>query len=183
MGVGQTGVDFPIEAWITVVNMSDPGAPGKLGMLTAAVKQVTAMWLLTVQVAVSRTGALAYIEPVLWFLLRLPIRKRPVLRTGGDARPIAMEEETAKIVAVMIIAQTEQYVSDTRWASQKGLLAGDVARMLTLLLDHTCKQHSKVARKKRDRRNVYGKVNPSGLAHLLQEAGVDAAQRAGTNHT
>ena len=53
---------------------------------------------------------------LLRFVLHVPIRKRPVVRTEEDTRPIAMEEEIAKLVAIMIIAQTEQYVNDRQWA-------------------------------------------------------------------
>ena len=52
----------------------------------------------------SRTGSLGYIELVLRFVLHVPVRKRPVVRTEEDTRPIAMEEEIAKLVAIMIIA-------------------------------------------------------------------------------
>ena len=106
-------------------------------MLTAAITQLTALSLWTPREAVSRTGALGYIEAVLTFVLHVPIRKRLVLRTKEDTRPIAMEEEIAKLVAIIIIARTEQYVSERQWAYQRGRSAGDVARILTMLLDHT----------------------------------------------
>ena len=62
----------------------------------------------------SRIGALGHIKPVLRFVLHVSIRKRPVVWTEEDTRPIAMEEEIAKLVAIMIVAQMEQYVSDTQ---------------------------------------------------------------------
>ena len=65
------------------------------------------MSLSTLREAVSRTGALGYIEPVLRFVLHVPIRKCPVVQAEEDTRPIAMEEEIAKLVAIMIIAHTE----------------------------------------------------------------------------
>ena len=86
---------------------------------------------------------------------------------------MAVEEEIAKLVAIMIIALTEQYVSCRQWAYQRGRSATDVARMLTMLLDHTREQGSSVVVYKRDRSNVYGTVDPAGVAHLLQEAGMD----------
>ena len=110
-GAGHTDLDFPMEAWIRATKSREPRASGKSGMLTAAIKQLTALSLWTLREAVSRTGALQYIEPVLRFVLHVPIRKRLVIRTEEDTRPIAMEEEIAKLVAIMIIAQTEQYVS------------------------------------------------------------------------
>ena len=61
------------------------------------------MSLSTLREAVSMTGALGYIEPVLKFVLHVPIRKRPGVRTKEDTRLIAMEEEIAKLVAIMII--------------------------------------------------------------------------------
>ena len=70
-------------------------------------------------------------------------------------RPIAMEEEVAKPVAVMIIAQTEKYVNDRQWSYQRGRSAGDVARMLTMLRDDTREEGNSVVLYKRDRSNVW----------------------------
>ena len=84
-----------------------------------------------------------------------------------------MEEEIAKLIAILITAQTEQYVSDRQWAYQRGRSAGDVARMQTMLLDHVTEQQGEVVLCKRDRSNAYGTVDLSGIAILLQEAGVD----------
>ena len=106
-------------------------SPGQV-RLTAAIKQFMVMSLWTLREAVSKTGALRYIEPVLTFVVHVPISKRPVVRTEESTRPIAMEEEIAKLLAIMIIAETEQQVSDKQWAYQR-----DVARILTMLLDHT----------------------------------------------
>ena len=53
-----------MEAWLRAVQSREPRAPGKSGMLTAAIKQLTALTLWTLREAVSRTGALGYIEPV-----------------------------------------------------------------------------------------------------------------------
>ena len=85
----------------------------------------------------SRTGALGYIEPVLRFVQHVPIRKRPAVWTEEDTGPISTEEEIAKLVAIMIIAEREQCVSDSQWAYQRRRSAGDVARMLIMLLDRT----------------------------------------------
>ena len=101
-----------MEAWLKAVQSREPRGSGKSGMLTAAIKQLTALSLWTLREAVSKTGALGYIEPILRFVLHVPIRKRPVPRIEEDTRPIAMEQEIAKLVAIMIIAQTEQYGSD-----------------------------------------------------------------------
>ena len=103
-------------------------------MQTTAIKQLTAMSLLTLKEAVSWTGALGYIEPLLQFVLHVPIRKRPVVRTEEVTRPIAMEEEIAKLVVIMIIAETEQYVSDEQGVPERevsgrcGPHADDAAR-------------------------------------------------------
>ena len=145
-------------------------------MLTSAIKQLSALSLWTLRKAVSRKGALGYNKPVLRFVLHVPIRKRLALRTEEDTRPIAMEEEIAKLVAIMIIAQTERYVSDRQWAYHRGRSAGDVARMLTMLLDHTREQGISVVLYKQDRSNTYGAVDLAGVAHLLQEAGVDPSK-------
>ena len=84
-----------------------------------------------------------------------------------------MEEEIAKLIAIMITAQTEQYVSDRQWAYQRGQSAGDVARMQTMLLDHVSEQQGDAILYKRDRSNAYGTINLSGIAFLLQTAGGD----------
>ena len=47
-----------------------------------------------------------------------------------------------------------------------------MARMPTMLLDHTREQGSNVVLYKRDRNNAYGTVDLAGVVHLLQEAGV-----------
>ena len=107
-GAGHTALDFLMEAWVRAVQSREPRTLGKSRMLTAAIKQLMAMSMWTLREAVSRTGALGYIEPVLRFVLHVPIRKHPVVRTEEDTRPIGMEEEIAKLVAIMIIAETEQ---------------------------------------------------------------------------
>ena len=142
-------------------------------MLTAAIKQRTTGSIASLQTAVRSIGALPYIEPALRFVLHVPIRKRPVVRTEEDTRPIAMEEEIAKLIAILITAKTEQYVSDRQWAYQSGRSAGDVARMQTMLQDHVREQRGDVVLYKRDRSNAYGTVDLSGIAFLLQTAGVD----------
>ena len=48
-----------------------------------------------------------------------------------------------------------------------------MARMLTMLLDHAREQGSNVVLYKRDLTNTYGTIYLAGVAHLLQEAGVD----------
>ena len=121
-------------------------------------------------------------EPVLRFVLHVPIRKHPMVRAEEDTRPIAIEEEIGKLVAIMIIAQTEPYVSHRQWAYQRGKWAGNVARMLTMLLDRTREQNSSVALYKRDRSNAYGTVDLAGVAHLLQEAGVDPSKARWYQH-
>ena len=125
-GAGPTDLDFPPEEWIKAVAGREPRAPSKSGMLTAAIKQLTTRSVASLQSAVRCTGALTYMEPVLQIVPHVPIRKRPVVRTEEDTRPIAMEEEIGKLIAIMITAQAEQYVSDRQWAYQRGRSAGDV---------------------------------------------------------
>ena len=40
-------------------------------------------------------------------MAHLPIRKVPVVSTEEDTRPIALEEEVAKVLAIMVMATTE----------------------------------------------------------------------------
>ena len=70
-------------------------------------KQLSLASLSTLREAVREMGTQAYIEPVLQFVLHVGIRRRPRVCTEEDMRPIAMEEEVAKLIAVMLIAQTE----------------------------------------------------------------------------
>ena len=172
-GAGPTDLDFPLGVWIRAVASREPRAPGKSGMLTAAIKQLTVGSIASLQTAVSCTGALAHVEPILRFVLHVPIRKRPVVRTEDDTKPIAMEEEIAKLIAILITTHTEQCVNVRQWAYQRGRSAGDVARMQTMLLDHVREQQGEVVLYKRDRSNAYETVDLSGIAFLLQEAGVD----------
>ena len=37
-GAGHTDLDFPMEAWVRAVQSREPRAPGKSGMLAAAIK-------------------------------------------------------------------------------------------------------------------------------------------------
>ena len=60
--------------------------------MAGAIKQLMAKWLSTLREAVNKTGSLPYIERVLRFVLHVPIRKRPVVPTEEDTRPIAMDE-------------------------------------------------------------------------------------------
>ena len=145
--------------------------PGKSGMLTTAIKQLTAPSLWTLREAVGRTSALGYIEPVLRFVLHVPTHKRPVVQTEEDTRSIAMEEEIAKLVTIIIIAQTEQCIGDGQWGYQRGRSAGDGAHMLTMLLAHTREQGSSVVLYKQDRSNAYGTVHLAEVAHLLDTQG------------
>ena len=94
-----------------------------------------------------------------------------------------MEEEIAKMVAIMIIAQTEQHVSDRQWAYQRGRSAGDVARMLTMLLDHTPEQGSSVVLCKRDRSNAYGTVDWQESRTSCRRQGWTCPKHAGINDT
>ena len=169
MGAGHTPLDLPMEAWIREVGAREPRDSGKSGLLTTTIKQFTATSPLTLGEVVSMTGALAYIQPVLRFVLHVPSRKRPVART----RPITMAEEVAKLVVAVIIAQTAQYLNNRQWAQRRVRCAGDVARMPTMLLNDTREQGSSVVLYKRDRTNGYGTLDLAGVAHLLQKVGLD----------
>ena len=54
-GAGHTDLDFPMEAWIRAVKAREPRAPGKSGMLTEAIKQLTVTSLSTLREAVTTT--------------------------------------------------------------------------------------------------------------------------------
>ena len=53
-GAGPTDLDFPPQAWVTAVDMCEPGARGKSGIMIVAVKQLTTLSLSTLHEVVQR---------------------------------------------------------------------------------------------------------------------------------
>ena len=69
------------------------------------------------------------------FVVHLPLRKRPKVYTEEDTRPIALQEEVAKIIAALILCEMNSWVASSQWAYQAGRSAGQAARLMAMILD------------------------------------------------
>ena len=75
-------------------------------MLAAAMKNLRALSLVVLWDAIAaRPGSKPCIEMVLRFVVHLPLSKRPKVYTEEDTRPVAPEEEVAKIIAALILRE------------------------------------------------------------------------------
>ena len=171
-GEEPIGLDFTLEELVEAVRLRQLKTPGKSGFPAAALKQMTMLSLAVLRDVIQRMGRLRYIEPILRFLGHLPIRKVPLVRTEEDTKPIALEEEVAKVIAIMVMARTERHVADRQWAYQAGRAVGEVASVVTMTTEHAEEQGDTVIVYKRDRSNAFGTVDLNGVTHLLQDAGV-----------
>ena len=154
------------------VRLRQRNALGKSSFLVAALKEMTLISLAVLRDVIEKTGGLRYVEMVLRFVAHLPIRKVPVVNTEEDTRPIALEEEVAKVIAIMVMARTEQHVAERQRAYQEGRAVSEVASLVTMALEDAEEWSDTLVVYKRDRSNAFGTVDLNGIAHLLQEAGV-----------
>ena len=88
-----------------------PSAPGKSGVLAAAMKKVRALSLAVLRDAIAALGCKLYIKMVLRFVVHLPLHKRPKVCTEEDTRPMALEEEMARIIAELILREMDSWVA------------------------------------------------------------------------
>ena len=91
-----------------------------------------------------------------------------MLHTEEDTE-LAVMEEVAKLITLLIVGQTESYMGGLQWAYQK---ASDEAHMMTMPTDHTKERISNVIPYKREHSNAHGTVDLTGVAHLLMDVGV-----------
>ena len=89
------------------------------------------------------------------------------MNTEEDTRPIAPEEEVAKVIAILVMAGTEQHVAERQWAYREGLAVSEVASLVTMALENAEERGDTLVVYKRDRSNEFGKVDLNGIAHLL----------------
>ena len=109
---------------------------------------------------------------VLRFVVHLLLRKWPKVYTEEDTRPIAPEEEVAKIIAALIMREMDSWVASSQWAYRAGRSAGKAARLMAMILDEARETTGRATLYKRDRSNAYGTVDLSGVACLLRCEGV-----------
>ena len=151
------------------------GRPGGFfpdGMMAAAMKRLRALSLAVLRDATAASGCKPCIEMVLRFVVHLPLRKRPKVFTEEETRPIAPEDEVAKIIAALILREMDSWVASSQWAYQAGRSAGEAARLMAMILDEARETTGRATLYKRDRSNAYGTVDLSGVAYLLRRQGV-----------
>ena len=130
------------------------------------------MSLVVLRDAIVASGRKPYIEMVLRFVVHLPLCKWPKVYTEEDTRPIALEEEEAKIIAALILRDMDSWVASSQWAYQLGHSAGEVARLMAMISDEARDTTCRATMYKRDSSNAYGRVDLSGVAYHLGRAGV-----------
>ena len=134
-------------------------------------------WLQQVSVdglasVIRATGALPYIEVCLRIVAHWVLKKRPVVYTEDDTRPLALEEEVLKLIAVLLLREADPYVADRQAAYQPARGVSEVRRGIAMLLDHCSETSQSLALYKRDKKNAFGTVGIRGVAYLLQQGGV-----------
>ena len=113
-GAGPFGLDYTLGELQQVVRSQKPSALGKSGMVAAAMKQLSALSLAVLRDAIAASGSRPYIKMVVRFVVHLPVRKRPKVYTEEDTRPIALEEEVAKVIAVPILREMDSWVTSSQ---------------------------------------------------------------------
>ena len=106
-GAGPSGLDCTLGELQQVVRGWKPLDPGKSGVLAAAMKKLRALSLAVLRDAIAASGRKPYIEMVLRFVVHLPLCKHPKVYTQEDTRPIALEEEMAKILAALDVREMD----------------------------------------------------------------------------
>ena len=144
-------------------------APGCSGLAAIVVKFLNHTSFDHLAKVISATGRLPFIEPVLRIVAHLPLKKRPVVNTEEDTRPLALEEELAKLIATPLLECTPSWVGDHQTAYQPGRGIMEVRRGVTMLLEHSKEQGHDVVVYKRDKKNAVGTVDLNGVAFLLSE--------------
>ena len=119
-GAGPSGLNYTLGELQQVVWGRKPSAPGKSGVLAAAMKRLRAVSLAILRDAIAASGRKPYIEMLMRFVVHLPLRKRPKVFTKEDARPIVLEEEVAKTIAALILREMDSWVASSGWAYQAG---------------------------------------------------------------
>ena len=112
-GPGPSGLDYTLGELHQVVRGRKPSAPGKSGVLAAAMKKPRALSWATLRDAIAASGRKPYIEMFLRFVVHLSLRKRPKVYTEEHTRPIALEEEVAKIIATLILREMDSWVASS----------------------------------------------------------------------
>ena len=113
-GDGPTELDFELEEVLAAIRQRQLKALGKSGFPAAALKKmVTMLSIVVLKDVIVKMGRLPYIKLILRFVAHLPIRKAQVVSTEEGTGPIAVAEEGAKVIAIMSMNRTEQYVANS----------------------------------------------------------------------
>ena len=75
-GAGPSGLDYDLGE-LQQVHGERPEAPGKYGVLAAAMKKLRALSLVVLRDAIAASGCKPYIEMVLRLVVHLALRKQP----------------------------------------------------------------------------------------------------------
>ena len=150
-----------------------PLAPGKSGVLAVAMKKLWALSLVDLRDALAASGSKPYIEMVLRFVVHLLLRKRPKVHTEEDTRPIALEEEVAKIIAALILRGMDSWVTSSQWAYQAGRSVGEAARLMAMILDE--------ARETTGRAMLYKQEGPMPMARWTYRGWRTSSDAKGCN--
>ena len=102
------------------------------------------------------------------------LKKRPVVYTEDDTRPLALEGELLKLIAVLLLREADPYVVDHQAAYQPARGVSEVHTGIAMLLDHCSETGPPLALYKRDKKNSFSTVGIKGVAYFLQQAGVRA---------
>ena len=97
-GAGPSGLDYTM---------------GELQQVVRGRKKLRALSLAVLRDAIAAAGRKPYIEMVLRFVVHFPLRKRLKVYTEDDTRPIALEEEVAKIMGALILRETDSWVASS----------------------------------------------------------------------
>ena len=125
---------------ISARSNSAVGVSGLSPRLLIAMSQVSVDGLAEV---IRATGHLGYIEPKLRRVTHWVFKKRTVIYTKQDTRPLTLEEEVVKVVPVLLLSEADPYVADAQSAYQPGRGISGVRRGLAMLLEH-CQEETAV---------------------------------------
>ena len=102
-GRGGRPLQVGLHPWGAAASGKEPEAVGPGETWAAALKRLRAPSLAVLRDAMAASGSKPYIEMVMWFVVHLPLRKRPKVYTEEDTPSPVLEEEVAKAIAALIL--------------------------------------------------------------------------------
>ena len=150
-------------------------APGMRSMTAQLFKAFLPPSLAKLTEVINTSTMLQFIEPILRFLLHLPMRKRVRAYTEADYRPIILEEELAKIITVIIHSRlADPFRHTSQSAYQKGRSTLEVRKMAVMFANHALEHQTDLFIYKRDKVNAFGSIDQAQIATSLSRMGIDA---------